>query len=52
MPPADRPPLTRERIVVTAIELVDDEGIEALSMRKLGARLGVEAMSLYNPVDN
>ena len=52
MPPADRTPLTRERIVATAITLVDDEGIEALSMRKLGARLGVEAMSLYNHVDN
>ncbi len=35
-----------------AIELADEGGIEALSMRKLGQRLGVEAMSLYNHVAN
>lgn len=45
-----RVPLTRERILRAAIELADDEGIEALSMRRLGRRLGVEAMSLYNHV--
>jgi len=48
----DRPPLTRERIVVAAAEMVDADGVEALSMRKLGAALGVEAMSLYNHVAN
>jgi AcrR family transcriptional regulator len=48
----DRLPLTRERIVVAAIEFADEHGIEALSMRKLGAALGVEAMSLYNHVAN
>ena len=32
--------------------LADEVGIEALSMRKLGDRLGVEAMSLYNHVQN
>ena len=45
-----RAPLTRERILRAAIELADEQGIEALSMRKLGRRLGVEAMSLYNHV--
>ena len=35
-----------------AVELVDQEGLEALSMRALGRRLGVEAMSLYNHVAN
>jgi AcrR family transcriptional regulator len=45
-----RAPLTRDRIVRTAIEIADEEGIEALSMRRLGRRLGVEAMSLYNHV--
>lgn len=49
---AERLPLTRERIVAAAIEFVDEHGIEALSMRKLGAALGVEAMSLYNHVAN
>jgi AcrR family transcriptional regulator len=49
---AKRPPLDRERIVRAAIELADAGGIEALSMRLLGRRLGVEAMSLYNHVSN
>ncbi len=49
---ASRPPLTRDRIVEAARALIDEEGLAALSMRKLGARLGVEAMSLYNHVDN
>jgi AcrR family transcriptional regulator len=35
-----------------AIELADEAGIDALSMRKLGQALGVEAMSLYNHVAN
>jgi len=45
-----RLPLTRERVLRTAIELADRDGIESLSMRKLGRVLGVEAMSLYNHV--
>jgi TetR/AcrR family tetracycline transcriptional repressor len=47
-----RLPLTRERIITAAVALVDEHGLEALSMRKLGAALGVEAMSLYNHVEN
>ena len=47
-----RKPLNRERILAAALELVDEQGIEALSMRKLGQRLGYEAMSLYNHVSN
>ena len=47
-----RKPLTRERILDTALAIVDDEGIDALSMRKLGQALGYEAMSLYNHVKN
>src|SRR5437879_13758291 len=42
-----RKPLTTERIVEAAIELIDGEGLDALSMRRLGSALGVEAMSLY-----
>ena len=45
-----RTPLTRKRIIEAAVELADEQGIEALSMRKLGHSLGVEAMSLYNHV--
>ena len=44
--------LTRERVLLAAIELADRGGFEALSMRKLGQELGVEAMSLYNHVAN
>lgn len=46
-----RRPLTRERILDAAVSLVDEEGLEALTMRRLGQRLGVEAMSLYRHVE-
>lgn len=52
MAATDRATLTRERIAVTALELIDREGLDGLSMRKLGAALGVEAMSLYHYIDN
>jgi AcrR family transcriptional regulator len=45
-----RVPLTKDRVLSTAIRLADQGGIESLSMRKLGQALGVEAMSLYNHV--
>ena len=45
-----RKPLTRDAILDAAIALLDREGMTALSMRRLGAELGVEAMSLYNHV--
>ncbi len=44
---AARDPLTTERVVAAAIELMDREGVAALSMRKLGGHLSVQAMSLY-----
>ena len=47
-----RRPLTRRRILKAALRLVDREGLEALSMRRLGQAVGVEAMSLYNHVPN
>jgi AcrR family transcriptional regulator len=43
-----REPLTRERIVAEALALVDEAGLTGLSTRKLGQRLGVEAMSIYH----
>ena len=49
---ATRTPLSRERVLRAAVALADDVGIEAVSMRKLGQLLGVEAMSLYNHVDH
>ncbi len=50
--PATRPrtPLSRERVLKTALALADASGIESLTMRKLGEAVGVEAMSLYNHV--
>ncbi|MET9734071.1 TetR/AcrR family transcriptional regulator C-terminal domain-containing protein [Streptomyces sp. NPDC006458] len=39
--------LSRERVLASALALVDREGLAALSMRRLGAELGVEAMALY-----
>jgi len=42
--------LSRERVCREALALVDEEGLDALTMRRLGARLGVEAMSLYRHV--
>lgn len=50
--PETRTPLSRERVMAAAVELADRDGLESLSMRKLGAELGVEAMSLYNHVKN
>jgi|KBSMisStaDraftv2_1062788.scaffolds.fasta_scaffold38036_5 AcrR family transcriptional regulator len=42
------PGLSREKIVAAALAQVDRHGLEAISMRKLGDTLGVEAMSLYH----
>jgi AcrR family transcriptional regulator len=44
--------LSRERVLRTAVDLADREGIATLSMRKLAEALGVEAMSLYHHVPN
>src|SRR5690606_21759304 len=43
----ERRPLTRRRIVEAALAIVDERGLPDLTMRRLGARLGVEAMSIY-----
>ena len=45
-----RQPLTRDAILDAAIEILDRHGMDALSMRRLGTAVGVEAMSLYNHV--
>jgi AcrR family transcriptional regulator len=47
-----RAPLSRERVLRAAIDLADAGGLEAVSMRKLGQALRVEAMSLYKHVAN
>lgn len=47
-----RLPLTRERVLRTAIELADESGIDAFTMRRLAERLDVEVMSLYYHLPN
>lgn len=47
-----RVPLTRDRVLSTAVALADQEGIEALSMRKLAQALDVVPMALYRHVAN
>ncbi|MBZ9888917.1 TetR/AcrR family transcriptional regulator C-terminal domain-containing protein [Mesorhizobium sp. BR1-1-3] len=49
---SSEPPLSRERIVATAVELLDAQGIDGLTMRRLADRLGSGVMSLYWHVDN
>ncbi|QNK82318.1 TetR/AcrR family transcriptional regulator [Nakamurella sp. PAMC28650] len=49
---SDRIPLTRDRIVESALGLARHEGLAGVSMRKLAQELGVEAMSLYHHVPN
>jgi AcrR family transcriptional regulator len=49
-PGAGRTGLDRRRVLGAAIEFIDRHGLEALTMRRLGAHLGVEAMALYRYV--
>jgi AcrR family transcriptional regulator len=49
---ATRPPLSRARILDTALAMIDRDGLDALSMRRLAAELDVSAMSLYHHVPN
>ncbi|WP_410665737.1 TetR/AcrR family transcriptional regulator C-terminal domain-containing protein [Amycolatopsis sp. lyj-84] len=44
--------LSREKVLDAALRLASEHGLAGLSMRKLAAELGVEAMSLYNHVAN
>jgi AcrR family transcriptional regulator len=48
--PEPRAPLSKERVLRTAVALADEGGIESLTMRRLAQELGVEAMSLYHYV--
>lgn len=45
-------PLSKERILRTALQLADSTGLDSVTMRGLGQALGVEAMSLYNYVED
>ncbi|MET0387283.1 MAG: TetR/AcrR family transcriptional regulator [Polyangiales bacterium] len=47
-----RPGLTKLRVIEAAVSVADANGLDALSMRRLGQELGVEAMSLYKHIAN
>ncbi|MDQ0617300.1 TetR/AcrR family transcriptional regulator C-terminal domain-containing protein [Arthrobacter globiformis] len=50
--PGGKQPLSRELVLSAALELVDSEGLEALTMRRLGQQLGRDPMSLYRYAAN
>jgi AcrR family transcriptional regulator len=52
MTPRKLEPLTKERILATALVIVDSEGLDALTMRHLAHETGVEAMTLYHHFPN
>ena len=49
---AVRRPLTRERILHTGLQMIDQQGLEAFTMRKLAKALGVDPMSMYRHFEN
>ena len=51
-PKPPREPLSRERVLTAALQVADLGGIDALTMRRLGQELGVEAMALYHHFAN
>jgi AcrR family transcriptional regulator len=50
IPLASRERLTRERVIDAALHIMDTEGLDAVTMRRVAREVGVEAMSLYNHV--
>ena len=47
-PAARRPKLSRDRLAEAALALIDRDGLEGCSTRRLAAELGVEAMAIYH----
>jgi AcrR family transcriptional regulator len=50
--PQPRIPLSRDRVLRAAVGIADEQGLAALTMRRLGEVVGAEAMSLYHHVSN
>jgi AcrR family transcriptional regulator len=50
--PAQKQRLSRELVLAKALEVVDAEGLDALTMRRLGQELGRDPMSLYRYAEN
>jgi AcrR family transcriptional regulator len=49
---SERVPLRRELIASTTAQMIDEIGVESLTMRSVAARLGVSAMALYHHVED
>lgn len=47
-----REPLSRDRVIAAALRVMDQEGLDAVSMRRVAREVGVEAMSLYHHVED
>jgi len=47
-----RRPLTRQRILHVGLRMIDQQGLEAFTMRKLAQELGVDPMSIYRHFEN
>jgi TetR/AcrR family transcriptional regulator, tetracycline repressor protein len=47
-----REPLTRERVIEATLRVMDEEGLDAVTMRRVAREVGVEAMSLYHHVED
>jgi AcrR family transcriptional regulator len=50
LPPSARVPLSKDRILEAALAHIEEQGLATLTMRRLGQRLGVEAMALYRHI--
>jgi AcrR family transcriptional regulator len=50
--PGRRARVSREQVLDAALKIADEGGLAAVTMANVGARLGVEAMSLYRHIDN
>jgi AcrR family transcriptional regulator len=48
----DRPRLSREEVLHSALRLIDGQGLDGFTMRKLAQELGVDPMAVYNYVDD
>ncbi|SDO13567.1 transcriptional regulator, TetR family [Nocardioides szechwanensis] len=51
-PPSDRVPLSRDRVLASAVAVADAQGLSGLTIRSLAGDLGVKPMSVYHHVAN
>ena len=51
-PPSRKPRYTREQIAVAALRIADQEGFDAVTMKRIAAELGAATMTLYYYVRN